>query len=39
MRKFSTYFPNGLRAVLLFSGIGLLISLLVAFCSERGLWP
>jgi len=38
MRKLTRYFSSDLGAVLLFSGIGLLVSLIAAFCNERGLW-
>jgi hypothetical protein len=38
MRKLTKYLSNDLYAVLLFSGIGLLVSLIAVFCNERGLW-
>lgn len=38
MRNLTKYFSNDHSAVLLFSGMGLLVSLIAAFCNERGLW-
>ena len=38
MRKLTQYISNDHSAVLLFGGIGLLVSLIAAFCNERGLW-
>jgi len=39
MRKTTQFLSNDLFVVVSFSGIGLLVSLIVAFNIEPGLWP